>query len=116
MKKRSYPLITLATWLVLLLGWQALASSGFISQAKLPSLTQVLYRAVDMVKNGYNYTPLWVHLGVSLARLLAGLILAIVTAIPLGLVSGYAPKIRAGVNSLVNFFRPLPPSPTTPSL
>ena len=45
----------------------------------------------------------------SMGRILLAVIFAIVTAIPLGLLSGYFPKVRAMVDSIVNFYRPIPP-------
>ena len=35
--------------------------------------------------------------------------MALITAIPLGLLCGYFAPLRAVVNSLINFYRPLPP-------
>jgi taurine transport system permease protein len=52
---------------------------------------------------------LWEHLGYSMYRMLLAFLLAIVTAIPLGLWSGYSTKIQAAMDPLVEFYRPIPP-------
>lgn len=49
------------------------------------------------------------HIGSSLYRLLFAYVLAVATAIPLGLLSGYFPKIHAVLEPIINFYRPLPP-------
>ena len=45
----------------------------------------------------------------SFERLFIALVLAIITAIPLGLLSGYSRRVRAIIDSIVEFYRPLPP-------
>ena len=52
---------------------------------------------------------MWEHLFASLRRLFIAYILAVITAIPLGLLSGYSEKIRAVFEPIIAFVRPLPP-------
>ena len=52
---------------------------------------------------------LWEHLGHSMYRMILAFLLAIVTAIPLGLWSGYSTKIQAALDPLIQFYRPIPP-------
>ncbi|NLW52506.1 MAG: ABC transporter permease [Tissierellia bacterium] len=109
MKKNNHLIISIITWIFILLVWFGVTSSGLISTSKLPSPTQVVNAFIDIIKNGYNYIPFWQHLGISLYRLFSAVILSIITAIPLGLLCGYLPRVKAMVNSLINFYRPLPP-------
>jgi taurine transport system permease protein len=42
-------------------------------------------------------------------RLLVALLLAAITAIPLGLVCGFSKQVRAALDPIIEFYRPLPP-------
>jgi len=108
-KKNNHIFLSLSTWGILLIIWYIVTETGLIPPIKLPSPSQVINVFVDIIKNGYNYIPLWRHLAISLFRLLLAIILAIITAVPLGLMSGYFPKLKAVFNSIINFIRPLPP-------
>lgn len=109
MENKNYKWISVLTWSIIIGIWFFATEVMGVSSAKLPSPFDVVRAFVDIVKNGYNYIPLWRHLGISFARLLVAVILSILTAIPVGLMSGYFPRFRAVVNSVVNFYRPLPP-------
>lgn len=61
------------------------------------------------MKNGYKGHPLWVHLSASLQRLFIAYLIAVATAVPLGLLSGYSENIRAVFEPIIAFIRPLPP-------
>ncbi|SFC16033.1 taurine transport system permease protein [Alkalibacterium subtropicum] len=101
--------LTLGTWVVILLVWVAATRSEGLSSHILPSPQQVWRALVQIMQEGYNQISLWQHLGDSFIRLFGSLFLAIITAIPLGLLSGFFPKFRAIIDSLVQFYRPIPP-------
>lgn len=103
--------ITIFTVFFIFLIWYVATRFTSISPIFLPSPKEVWDSFVDTVKNGYgaNMDPLSVHLISSLQRLLIAYVLVIVTAIPLGLISGYFPKIYAALNPIIEFYRPLPP-------
>lgn len=109
MKDKKNRLITISTWVGLILLWIILSEFKIVPSHKLPSPFEVLAAMKDIILEGYNNTSFWNHIGISMFRLLSSVALAIITAIPLGLLSGYFPKFRAVVNSLVNFYRNLPP-------
>ena len=109
MKEKKHLGISILTWLILFAIWWIVTESGLVAPIKLPSPRQVFNVFIDILKNGYNYIPLWKHLGISLLRLLVAIFLALITAVPLGLMCGYFPKVRAVFNSIINFIRPLPP-------
>lgn len=102
-------LLTLATWSVILLGWYFITKFELVSKTLFPSPGKVLASFLNIVKNGYSGVSLWAHLGASFQRLFSALGLAVITGIPLGLLSGYYKKVRAVVDSVVEFYRPLPP-------
>ncbi|HEY4538121.1 MAG TPA: ABC transporter permease [Erysipelothrix sp.] len=107
--KDNHKLISVITWLVIIGFWYISTNTNLISSQLLPSPQKVFQAFINIVKNGYNATPFINHLGISFYRLFVAVILALITAIPLGLLSGYFPKFRAVIDSLVSFYRPLPP-------
>lgn len=62
-----------------------------------------------LLQDGYKGHSLWAHMLASLRRLLIAYSLAVVTAVPLGLLSGYSEKICAVFEPIIAFIRPLPP-------
>ncbi|MTI47184.1 MAG: ABC transporter permease subunit [Firmicutes bacterium] len=101
--------LTVATWVVILSIWYLITKLEIFSPTLVPSPYKVWITFLNILKNGYNKVSLWVHLGASFQRLFFALGLAIVTAIPIGLLSGYFSKVKAIVDSVVEFYRPLPP-------
>lgn len=63
----------------------------------------------SLLENGYNGISFWQHASISLYRLIVSSFCALTVAIPLGLMSGYSRKIRSVVDSVIQFYRPLPP-------
>lgn len=108
-RNASYRYLSVATWLVILGLWWLVTEGGFIAPNKLPSPIRVWEAFLLLLDQGYNGQSLWSHLGISFTRLFVAVIAAVVTAVPLGLLSGYVPKVRAVVDSVVHFYRPLPP-------
>lgn len=111
MKKKisTNRLLTIGTWLAILMIWFVITKYNLVSAIVIPAPGDVIRTFIDILKNGYNGTSLWVHLGTSFYRLFVASLLAIITAVPLGLLSGYFEKTRAIVDSIVQFYRPLPP-------
>lgn len=102
-------MLTIGTWIVILTSWYLVTKYEIVSTALVPSPKKVLDSFINILKNGYSGDSLWIHLGASFKRLFIALVLAIITGIPLGLLSGYYPKVRAIIDSIVEFYRPLPP-------
>ncbi|MFZ7119529.1 MAG: ABC transporter permease [Eubacteriaceae bacterium] len=101
--------LTITTWIVILGGWYIITKLEIFSSTLVPSPSKVFNTFLDILDNGYNKISLWGHLRASFERLFFALALAIITGIPLGLLSGYFSKIRAIIDSVVEFYRPLPP-------
>ncbi len=102
-------ILTIATWGTIILLWFIITKFEIVSPLIVPSPAMVYQTFISIVQNGYSGVSLWSHLGISFYRLIVASLLAVVTAIPLGLLSGYFEKVRAIVDSIVQFYRPLPP-------
>lgn len=75
----------------------------------LPSPEAVLARFIEIARQGYQNTPLWEHLGASLARVLAGFFLGSLVGVPLGYAMGLSGWFRGWFDPIVEFMRPVPP-------
>jgi taurine transport system permease protein len=102
-------LLTILTIVIVIVGWFLITGVGNVSEIIIPSPKSVWDSFVNVVKDGYKGHTLLQHLGTSLGRLLVAYLLVVVTAVPLGLLSGYNSKIRAILEPIVEFYRPLPP-------
>ncbi|MBF7096223.1 ABC transporter permease [Alkalibacter mobilis] len=112
MKKRGFTtekIITAVTWLLILLGWYLITNLKMVSSTLVPSPQKVVTTFLAILQNGYNKISIWSHLWASFERLFLALGLAVATGIPLGLLSGYFSKVKAVIDSIVEFYRPLPP-------
>ncbi|MCB6179973.1 ABC transporter permease subunit [Rhodobacter sp. Har01] len=75
----------------------------------LPSPEAVAARLVEIARDGYQNHSLWEHLGYSLWRVLAGLVLGTLVGVPLGYAMGLSGWIRGWFDPIVEFMRPVPP-------
>lgn len=101
--------LTIITFVVILAAWFGITATGLFSETIIPSPKSVFESFVDVLVNGYKGHSLLQHLGTSLKRLCIAYALVVVTAVPLGLLSGYNSKARAIFEPIVEFYRPLPP-------
>ncbi|NTW72099.1 MAG: ABC transporter permease subunit [Eubacteriaceae bacterium] len=106
---KTEKIYTAVTWLIIFLGWYLITKFDIVSSTLVPSPYKVWMTFLRILSSGYNKISIWAHLGASFERLFTALILAVITAIPIGLLSGYFKKIKAVVDSIVEFYRPLPP-------
>ncbi|OUL08917.1 taurine ABC transporter permease [Sedimentibacter sp. SX930] len=102
-------MITVGTVATIMVLWYVVTALGLVSPMLLPSPLAVWTAFVEILLNGYKGFSLLQHIGTSLWRLLSAFGLAIIAAIPLGLLSGYNTKIKAALDPIINFYRPLPP-------
>jgi ABC-type nitrate/sulfonate/bicarbonate transport system permease component len=90
--------------------WQAGSTAGLIPGFKLPSPLQVMGGLTDLVLQGMPPGHrLHVHVLYSLERVLWGYGLAVLVAVPLGVLMGWSRRVRDGVEPLVEILRPIPP-------
>jgi len=108
-KSKTERTLTFLTWASIFILWYVITKLGIFTPTLLPGPARVWRAFLRILENGYNGVPLWVHLGASFKRLFVALFFAIFSAVPLGLLSGYFNKIEAVIDSVVEFYRPLPP-------
>jgi NitT/TauT family transport system permease protein len=102
----------LAAWLLFLLGWHFLATTGIAESALLPSPAKVLTALWDLLTNrGFGLDILQ-----SLKRIAFSFALALAIALPLGLTMGAFPPVESFFNALVSPLRYLPAPSFVPLL
>lgn len=89
--------------------WMIVSQMGMIDEKIIPGIKSVWEALVSISVDGYKGSTLLQHLGASFFRLFIAFVLAVVTAVPLGLLSGQNEKIRAAFEPIIEFIRPLPP-------
>jgi NitT/TauT family transport system permease protein len=85
--------------------WMLVHASGWISPALLPSPLEVLQTFWTHLTQG----GLLVNMAMSIQRVVGGLLLGMLLAVPIGFLIGWYKPIRRFVDPLINFFRALPP-------
>lgn len=108
-KSKTEKILTILTWTSIFFLWYLITKLEIFTATLLPGPARVWRAFLRILENGYNGVPLWVHLGASFKRLFVALFFAIITSVPLGLLSGYFDKVEAVIDSVVEFYRPLPP-------
>ena len=89
--------------------WWLVTRAGLIAPLYLPGPGAVFAKLVGVARDGYMDATLWQHLGASLSRVLVALVLALATAVPLGLMLGLNRVLKALLDPLIEFCRPVPP-------
>lgn len=84
------------------------------SASVFPGPLRVWHRAVQIFSHplqddGPNHKGIMIDLGFSLARVLAGFLLAMMVGIPLGFLIGMSPTMRAALNPFIQILRPISP-------
>jgi NitT/TauT family transport system permease protein len=85
--------------------WSALRAAGVINPTLLPSPLEVLQTFWSRLTQG----ELALNMLMSVQRVVFGLLLGMVVAVPVGFLIGWYAPVRRFVDPLVNFFRALPP-------
>lgn len=102
--KTKYSMIAAGAFILVLVLWRLLSTSGMVSQIFLPAPTAVIEAFVKSLMDGSLATDTWI----SFSRIMKGFLLAIVIGVPLGVLVGSFSKIEAFVLPLTEFFRYLP--------
>lgn len=81
--------------------WELVPRIGWVDRTFVPPLSEVLQVWWQMILSG----EMWEHVQASLFRSLSGFFLAIIYAVPLGLIIGYYRKFAKIINPLIELFR-----------
>ncbi len=92
-------------WVCVVAAWTLLHYSGLVNPALLPTPAQVARRFWELTSNG----ELPIDMLVSSKRVLIGITLGTLLAVPTGFVLGWYKSAHVFADPLVNFFRALPP-------
>ncbi len=101
--------ISVATIAALFLLWWGITAAGLIKPLFLPSPQAVAQQFMEYVNGTANDKPLWQHLLASLLRVAAAFLLAVLTAVPIGIAMGMSRVARGIFDPPIEFYRPLPP-------
>ncbi len=100
----NFKIISLVSLLLFIGLWEGAARIGMVDPLTLPAPSAVLNRASLMLERG----TLVGHIVASVRRVLAGFGMAIIVALPLGIVLGSSRTAKAVADPLLSFLRPLP--------
>ena len=101
--------LSLVTIVALFALWYAATNGGWVKPLFLPSPQAVWMQLVDVSQEGFADQTLLAHIGWSALRVFGAFVLAVLTAIPVGIMMGVNRVARGIFDPLVEFYRPLPP-------
>ena len=101
--------ISVMTAIVLLALWFLVTGMGWIKPIFLPSPGAVYGKFIEAATEGVANSTLAQHTLVSLGRVMGAFLLALVTAVPIGILMGVNRTMRGLFDPIIEFYRPLPP-------
>lgn len=101
--------ISAFTVVIILALWTIATNLGWIQPLFLPSPQAVWQQFVEVSQDGFADATLLTHLGWSAMRVFGAFALAVVTAVPVGVLMGVNRVMRGIFDPVVEFYRPLPP-------
>lgn len=108
MKRLAKRIIPFILPILFLIVWQGLA--GIVDdKIILPSVTSIFNILANPMESLIGIGSLFRNTYVSLIRVMIGYILAILLAIPTGILIGYSKTTDAILSTFLNLFRPIPP-------
>ncbi|KQV33586.1 MULTISPECIES: ABC transporter permease subunit [unclassified Rhizobium] len=102
-------MISLLTALVLVALWFTVTESGWVKPLFLPSPLAVWDKFVMALTEGVSNSTLSQHTVASIGRVFGAFTLALVTAVPIGILMGVNRVVRGLFDPIIEFYRPLPP-------
>ncbi len=99
-----YAYISVASFVLIMVLWEAFCRLGFIEPLFLPSPSQIFSRALKM----YGQGTLFLHVIASTRRVMVGFIASSLVAIPVGLFLGSSRFFKAIFDPVISLLRPLP--------
>ncbi|MDR8763330.1 ABC transporter permease subunit [Burkholderia multivorans] len=101
--------ISIATVALLIVAWEVVTRLQVVSPVFMPSPLAVARKFITVAVDGSSNATLLQHTLASLGRVFAALGLAVVTAVPLGVLTGLNRTAQAIADPLIEFYRPVPP-------
>ena len=98
-------LVLALPWVSVVIAWTLVHYSGLVNPALVPTPAQVASRFSEFMLNGKLPTDMLI----SARRVLIGVVLGTLLAVPTGFVLGWYKAVHDFADPLVNFFRALPP-------
>lgn len=105
----SSAMISLVTAVILIGLWFLVTGMGWVKPLFLPPPAAVWGKFVLAVTDGVSNSTLLQHTLASLGRVLGAFFLALVVAVPLGILMGVNRVVRGILDPVIEFYRPLPP-------
>lgn len=94
---------------VLFFLWILSSAFGWIEPFYWPTIEGTWIRIVRLVTDGFRNIPLWEHVGISVYRVLSGVLYGAILGVPLGFAMGLSSVARGLFDPIVEFMRPIPP-------
>lgn len=108
--RRTERLLALLSPIALLLVWEALVRLHILDARYFPAPSKVLVELWRLARTG----ELWVHVGVSVLRILGGFLLGAIPGCAIGIAMGLNRWVRAVLNPIVAAIYPIPKTAILP--
>ncbi|MDR0886726.1 MAG: ABC transporter permease subunit [Clostridiales Family XIII bacterium] len=109
MKKNKYKIISAISVCTVLLLWTIGSIFKWFNPVFIPPVKDVIDAFLEVWENGYKGYSLPFHIFSSMKRLFFAILLAFVTAVPIGLLAGISKVFLAIIDPFIEFYRALPP-------
>lgn len=101
--------ISLLTTFILIFIWYIATQLQWVKPLFLPSPVAVVQRFWEVATQGFANATLIEHTGWSMMRVFSAFVLALLTAVPIGIFMGVNRIVRGLFDPIIEFYRPLPP-------
>lgn len=103
---RLYSILIVTTLLAI---WIIASVLGIVKPFYWPTVGGTIERVFKLFAEGFRNISIWEHVGISVYRVLSGVILGAVVGVPLGFAMGLSTIARGLFDPVVEFMRPIPP-------
>ena len=100
----SRALLVVAPWALIVALWYGVRASGLVNPALVPAPHAVFERFLSLAQD-----RLGMDVWMSTRRVVVGVALGVVVAVPVGFCLGWYRGLRGFIDPVINFFRALPP-------
>lgn len=89
--------------------WVLSSRLGLVKEFYWPTIGSTFDRIGLLVTEGFRNVSLWEHIGISVYRVISGVVYGAIVGIPLGFAMGLSSTARGIFDPIVEFMRPIPP-------